>query len=66
MRSRTVESVQHTWTPEHPHANDRQWTVDGKVWKWTSCIDCGAKTAARVGAAGHPICDACFEVEQNR
>lgn len=63
MRAQTAPMTTHTWTPEHPHANDRQWTIDGKVWKWTSCGTCGAKTAVRTGSAGTPICDACFSVE---
>lgn len=63
MSVRTVGSVKHTWSPAHPHAKDKQWTIDGKVWKWKACSRCTVKTAVREGGGGKPICDECFEKE---
>jgi len=56
-----------TWSPDHPHANQTTWTEPGGarmrqvVWTWALCSGgCGARTAVVQGAAGAPICDACF------
>jgi hypothetical protein len=60
-----VSDCDHTWSPTHPHANDRQWQSRGwtgrlVTWAWATC-KCGAKTAVAVGIEGDPTCDECFD-----